>query len=150
MEIVPGLHQLKTPFPAPALPYIIPYALVGPDGVSLIDAGFGTPAATASMTAQLAALGFEPRQIRRLFITHAHPDHMGMASWVKEQAPDAEVIMLEREWQWIQDRWLDIEEWARLSDVWLVRHGLPQEEVDTARAAGALAPNAPAVRPGEA
>jgi glyoxylase-like metal-dependent hydrolase (beta-lactamase superfamily II) len=148
VEIVPGLHQLKTPFPAPALPYIIPYALEGEDGVSLVDAGFGTPAATEAMTKQLADLGFEPRQIKRLFVTHAHPDHLGMAAWIREQAPDVQIVMLEREWQWIQDRWLNSEEWTRLSDTWLVHHGLPQEEIDAAHAAGALAPNAPPVKAG--
>lgn len=150
MEIVPGLHQLKTPFPAPALPYIMPYALTGPEGVNLVDAGFGTPNAIEAMTRQLGELGYEPGQIRRLFITHAHPDHIGMAGWVKEQAPDAQVIMLEREWQWIQDRWLDNDAWTRLSDGWLVRHGVPQEEIDAAHAAGALAPDSPAVKPGDA
>jgi glyoxylase-like metal-dependent hydrolase (beta-lactamase superfamily II) len=150
VEIVPGLHQLKTPFPGPALPYIMPYALTGPEGVSLVDAGFGTPEATEAMTRQLSELGYEPAQIRRLFITHAHPDHIGMAGWVKQQAPDAQVIMLEREWQWIQDRWLDNDAWTRLSDGWLVRHGVPQDEIDAAHAAGALSPTSPAVKPGDA
>lgn len=150
MEIVPGLHQLKTPFPGPALPYIMPYALAGSDGVSLVDAGFGTPEATAAMTAQLAELGYEPKDIRRLFITHAHPDHIGMAGWIREHSPDVQIIMLEREWQWIQDRWLDGEAWTRLSDAWLVKHGVPQEEIDAAHEAGALSPTSPAVKPGEA
>ena len=149
MEIVPGLHQLKTPFPAPALPYIIPYALVDDDGVSLVDAGFGTLAACEAMAGQLEELGFTPREIRRLFVTHAHPDHIGMAGWVKEQAPDAQVIMLDREWRWIQDRWLNQEAWTSLSDAWLVRHGVPQEEIAAAHEAGALSPSAPAVRPGQ-
>src|SRR3546814_7901141 len=68
------------------LPYIMPYALRGSDGgVNLFDAGFGTPAAIEAMTAQLAVLGYAPGDIRRLFISHAHPDHIGMAGWVKEQ-----------------------------------------------------------------
>jgi len=149
VEIVPGLHQLKTPFPGPALPYIMPYALVGTDGVNLVDAGFGTPEAIAAMTAQLAELGFEPKDIRRLFITHAHPDHIGMAGWIKEQSPDVQIIMLEREWKWIQDRWLNSEAWTKLSDAWLVKHGVPQEEIDAAHEAGALSPTSPAVKPGE-
>lgn len=150
MEIVPGLHQLKTPMAAPALPYMLPYAFVGKDGVSLFDAGFGTPEATASMTAQLKVLGFEPKDIRRLIISHAHPDHIGMAGWVKEQAPDSDLVMMGREWQWIQDRWHNNNAWTQLSDGWLVRHGVPQDEVDAAQAAGALSPNSPTVKPGDA
>jgi len=150
VEIVPGLFQLKTPMMGPALPYVMPYALRGADGVSLFDAGFGTPPAVEAMTSELAGLGYEPKDIRRLFISHAHPDHIGMAGWVKEQSPDCQVIMLEREWQWIQDRWLDNAAWTALSDGWLVRHGLPPEEVEAAQAAGALSPNSPAVKPGDA
>jgi glyoxylase-like metal-dependent hydrolase (beta-lactamase superfamily II) len=149
VEIVPGLFQLKTPMMGPALPYIMPYALRGSDGVNLFDAGFGTPPAIESMTAQLKTLGYEPKDIRRLFISHAHPDHIGMAGWVKEQSPDCQVVMLEREWRWIQDRWLDNAAWTGLSDGWLVRHGVPQEDVDAAQAAGALSPTSPTVKPGE-
>ena len=127
----------------------MPYALVGTDGVSLVDAGFGTPAATEAMTEQLATIGYEPKDIRRILITHAHPDHIGMAGWIKEQSPDVQIIMLAREWKWIQDRWLDGEAWTRLSDAWLVKHGVPQEEIDAAHEAGALSPTSPAVKPGE-
>ncbi len=140
MEIVPGLHQLKTPFPAPALPYIIPYVFQGADGVSLFDAGFGTTAAIESLTAQLAALGTAPKDIRRVFVSHAHPDHIGMTAWIKEQSPDCELIMLEREWQWIQDRWLDNERWMQLSDRWMVTHGVSAEDIEAARAASAPGP----------
>jgi glyoxylase-like metal-dependent hydrolase (beta-lactamase superfamily II) len=145
VEIVPGLHQLKTPMTSPALPYMMPYVFEGADGVSLFDAGYGTPEATKSLTEQLARLGYEPKHIRRLIVSHAHPDHLGMAGWVKEQAPDAKLVMLAREWQWIQDRWADNAAWTRLSDEWLVRHGVPQVEVDESHAQGALAPNSPRV-----
>ncbi|MEX2373067.1 MAG: MBL fold metallo-hydrolase, partial [Dehalococcoidia bacterium] len=140
----------KTPMMGPALPYIMPYAFRGSDGVHLFDAGFGTPQATESLTAQLATLGYAPKDIRHLFISHAHPDHIGMAGWVKEQSPDCQIVMLEREWQWIQDRWLNNDAWTRLSDTWLVRHGVPPEDIEAAQSAAALSPNSPPVKPGEA
>jgi glyoxylase-like metal-dependent hydrolase (beta-lactamase superfamily II) len=150
VEIVPGLHQLKTPMTGPALPYMMPYLLEESDGVALFDAGFGTPEATRAMQEQLAALGYEPKDVRRLIISHAHPDHLGMARWVKDHSPDVELVMLAREWQWIQDRWLDNESWTRLSDEWLVHHGVPKAEVDEAHAQAALAPTSPRVRPAAA
>ena len=57
MEIVPGLHQIKTPMPSPALPYVMAYVLEGKDGISLFDSGYGTPAACEAMTARLQDLG---------------------------------------------------------------------------------------------
>lgn len=149
MEIVSGLHQLKTPMPSPALPYIIPYVFEDGDGLSLYDAGYGTPAAIETMTSELARLGYEPKHIRRLMISHAHPDHLGMAAWIKEQSPDCELVLLGREAEWVKSRWRDNEAWSRMSDVWMVRHGMPQAEIDAANEAGAVAPNSPTVRAGE-
>ncbi len=143
MEIVPGLHQLKTPMPSPALPYILAYAFVGGDGVSLFDTGYGTPEAIEAMTGELRRLGCEPKDICRVIISHAHPDHLGMMGWVKEQSPDCEVVMLEREWEWMSARHGDaessdegMEAFMRRSDGWLVRHGVPQEEIEEAQRNG--------------
>ena len=143
LEIVPDLHQLKTPMPSPALPYILAYAFLGGDGVSLFDTGYGTPEAIEAMTGELRRLGCEPKDIRRVMISHAHPDHMGMVGWVKEQSPDCEVVMLEREWEWMSVRFRDGENsdqgmsaFMRRSDGWLVRHGVPQEEVEEAHLNG--------------
>ena len=149
MEIVPGLHQLKTPMPSPALPYVLPYAFECDDGVALFDAGFGTPQAIETMTAELKLIGYEPKDIRRVMISHAHPDHYGMVSWIREQSPDCDVVMLEREWQWVVDRWMDNDAWTKLSDVWMVRHGVPGEEVEEAHRQGAMAPDSPRVRAGD-
>jgi len=104
VEIVPGLHQIKTPMPRPELPYVFAYLFEGGDGITLFDSGFGTPEAMAALTAGLATRGHEPSDIRRLIISHAHPDHYGMAAWVKEQAPSCELVMLEQEWAWLRAR----------------------------------------------
>ena len=139
MEIVPGLHQLKTPMPSLGLPYVLAYAFVGGDGVSLFDTGYGTPAAIEAMTGELQRLGREPKDIRRVMISHAHPDHLGMVGWVKEQSPDCDVVMMEREWEWMSARHSDggsgdgYESWLRRSDGWLVRHGVPHAEIEEAQ-----------------
>jgi glyoxylase-like metal-dependent hydrolase (beta-lactamase superfamily II) len=139
VEIVPGLHQIKTPMNGGGLSFVMPYVFEEPDGaVTLFDAGFGTPEATRAMTEALRDLGHQPSDIRRLIISHAHPDHLGMAGWVKEQSPDSELVMLEREWQWIRERWIGFDEWEDESNDWLVRHGIPRAEVDQADRAGAI------------
>jgi glyoxylase-like metal-dependent hydrolase (beta-lactamase superfamily II) len=138
VEIVSGLHQLRTPMDPPGPPFVMPYLFEGPDGVALFDAGFGTSEATRAMTDELSARGYTPADIRMLVISHAHPDHLGMATWVKEQSPDCELVMMEREWQWIQDRWLGLDNWEEHTNDWLVHHGIARAEVDAADRAGAM------------
>jgi glyoxylase-like metal-dependent hydrolase (beta-lactamase superfamily II) len=138
VEIVPGLHQIKTPMNTPGLDFVMPYVFEEADGVTLFDAGYGTNEATAAMTAELAERGYQPSDIKRLIISHAHPDHLGMAGWVKEQSPDSELVMLEREWEWIRQRWMDFQHWEDASNTWLVRHGVSAAEVEAADRAGAI------------
>jgi glyoxylase-like metal-dependent hydrolase (beta-lactamase superfamily II) len=127
-EIVPGLYRLRTPMTSKALPWAMPYALCGPDGVSLFDSGYGTPEAIESMESQLEAIGYEPAQIRRLIVSHSHPDHLGMAGWVKEQAPDCELVMHEREAQWHHEMRHGPEDFLRRTSEWLMRHGVSRDE----------------------
>jgi len=122
----------------PGLPFVMPYLFEGPDGVALFDAGYGTNEATRAMSQELSSRGYQPSDIRMLVISHAHPDHLGMAAWVKEQSPDAQLVMLEREWQWIQDRWLGFDDWEAQSNGWLIRHGISRTEVEAADRAGAI------------
>lgn len=100
-EIVPAsggrgaLYRLRTPMSSTALPWVMPYAFVPEteEGVTLFDAGCGTPDATEAMTRQLADLGRTPADVRRLIVSHFHPDHVGMAGWLQEQNPDLELVM---------------------------------------------------------
>ena len=68
--------------PSPDLPYAMAYAFVGGDSVSPFDSGFGTPEATEAMTAGLREIGFQPADIVRVVVSHAHPDHLGMVGWI--------------------------------------------------------------------
>ena len=101
-------------------------------GGSIASAGMRLrplPLLFGALTAGLATRGHEPSDIRRLIISHAHPDHYGMAAWVKEQAPSCELVMLEQEWAWLRAREGTPEEWMVRSDGWLARHGMSADEI---------------------
>ncbi|MDP6605093.1 MAG: MBL fold metallo-hydrolase [Dehalococcoidia bacterium] len=161
MEIVPGLHQIKTPMPSPALPYVLAYVLEGNDGVTLFDTGYGTPEATAAMTAGLKTLWHEPKDVKRVIVSHFHPDHLGMVGWFREQSPDVELVLGAKEWEYMAHRVphpgayggdrkdaqkdeaakdgkgsIGSEDWFRLADDWMMQHGITQAEVDAGRASG--------------
>ncbi len=54
-----------------------------------MDAGPRTDAAWEALIAGLAAQDLTPRDLRHIFITHAHVDHYGNARRLAEAAPDA-------------------------------------------------------------
>ena len=83
-EPAPGVFRLVLPLPWPGLDRVNAYALAGDDGVSLVDCGARDPAidgdhALDHLEAALGAAGFELSNVRRLVITHPHPDHLGLA-----------------------------------------------------------------------
>jgi len=71
------------------------YALEGTDGLTLVDAGSG-PAA-GKVLQQLQASGRQPSDVKRILITHAHPDHVGGLSKL-QAATGAQVMAHALEW----------------------------------------------------
>ena len=119
-EIIDGIYQLITPFPdvtfadakrlrselqaAPritkGLPYVMPYLVKGGGETMLIDCGWNTDNAYHALEEGMKEHNSHPSEVTKLFITHVHPDHYGMAGRLKQLATldliihekDAEVI----------------------------------------------------------
>ena len=72
------LHPISIPTPFPVGPVNV-YLLDGPSP-ALVDAGPDTDAAMEALQKGLAAYGHTLSEIRHLVITHAHPDHYGLAA----------------------------------------------------------------------
>ncbi|MCI0729670.1 MAG: MBL fold metallo-hydrolase, partial [Chloroflexi bacterium] len=87
-QIVPGVHTFT------GLMVGRVYLLEGEDGLSLVDASL--PNAAGKILKQLAAAGHQPGDVKRIFITHAHPDHVGALPALKA-ATGAAVIATEQE-----------------------------------------------------
>lgn len=66
------------------------------DGYLMVDAGHGTPQCLEALEAGLAQHGIDWNEIRTLFLTHAHPDHIGLVSQILEKT-GARVMMHPRE-----------------------------------------------------
>jgi glyoxylase-like metal-dependent hydrolase (beta-lactamase superfamily II) len=95
-RVVEGVHQLKLPVPFP-LKFIASYLVEGRDGWTMIDPGFDYPPAREAWESEAARMGLDlDRDVRRIIVTHLHPDHIGLARWLEGRS-GASVRMLEDE-----------------------------------------------------
>jgi glyoxylase-like metal-dependent hydrolase (beta-lactamase superfamily II) len=69
-QVAPGVHRLGGTL-------VNFYLVVHDDGLVLVDAG--VPAHQGELRDRLAALGARPDDLRAVLLTHAHPDHTGLA-----------------------------------------------------------------------
>ncbi|PYY51967.1 hypothetical protein DEI84_02495 [Curtobacterium sp. MCBD17_023] len=65
--------------------------LAGRDGVSLIDAGY--PADSALVVDSIRISGYDPSELKRVFITHGHVDHVGGVPEILKRYPDVDVLV---------------------------------------------------------
>jgi glyoxylase-like metal-dependent hydrolase (beta-lactamase superfamily II) len=78
-EVVPGIHMLELPLPF-SLGIVNVWLVRLESGWLLIDTGMQTEACFDALARALEGLSVDWRDIRRILLTHIHPDHMGLAS----------------------------------------------------------------------
>jgi glyoxylase-like metal-dependent hydrolase (beta-lactamase superfamily II) len=80
LEVAPGVLWLRMPLPF-ALDHINLWALDDRDGWAVVDTGIRSEE-TAAAWRSLFAGSADKRPLTRVFVTHMHPDHIGMAGWL--------------------------------------------------------------------
>jgi len=96
-EISDDVFMLTLPMPF-RLQHVNIYALIRDGRVSLIDTGPNFPGVLAALEKNLDGLGRKISDIDRIFITHFHADHCGLAGAVQEVS-GAAVYMREIEYK---------------------------------------------------
>ena len=97
------------PLPIPSLRSVNVYLIEGDRGWSIVDSGMHTTEAETALRSGLADAAIQMADIRTAFITHLHPDHLGMAGTIRDAG--AELLM-------------HGPEIARAREVWGADHGL--------------------------
>jgi len=90
-HVAPGVRRLALPLPIPSLRAVNVYLLEGDGGWTVVDSGMHTPEAEAALRSGLAETRIGMPDIRTAFITHLHPDHLGMAGTLRDSG--AELLM---------------------------------------------------------
>ncbi len=128
MEVVSGIHQIKVPFPKGMLGHTNVYVLEGDEGNILIDSGWDSTESLWALKEGLTSEHLKLRDIKKVVITHLHPDHYGLASKVK-QLCGAKVAMHRVEGELINSRYKDFGVLLKETEEELRRNGVPQTEL---------------------
>jgi glyoxylase-like metal-dependent hydrolase (beta-lactamase superfamily II) len=108
IQLTPRLHQIR-------LPVGHAYLWHDPDdGLTLIDAGL--PGSAPTIAAAIRQAGYQTADLRRLVLTHFHPDHVGAAADIADWG-DVEVLAHQADAPFIRDQAAgpppDLADWER-------------------------------------
>jgi glyoxylase-like metal-dependent hydrolase (beta-lactamase superfamily II) len=128
IEVTSGIYRMPLPVPVTSLGHINTYLVKGDGGHLLIDTGWNTEESFDSLKEQLAELGVSGSQISQIVVTHAHPDHYGLAGKLKDLF-GATLYFHHLEKDFIETRYVSMEELIRELGRWLERNGVPPERL---------------------
>jgi len=128
LDVGPGVWQLPLPI---AWENGSVNCFLLPDGeqVDLIDCGMNAEESFALIRAAVAELAGPRGRLRRLLVTHIHPDHYGGAGELTER--DGAVLFLHRlEVPMVHPRYLEIDQLVEEVGRYLQVHGVPEAAAD--------------------
>jgi glyoxylase-like metal-dependent hydrolase (beta-lactamase superfamily II) len=133
-EVIPGIHWIKSPISLEesSLSHVNVYLIRGDKGYLLIDTGWNTDASFATLHNHLVKNGLSFEDISQILVTHVHPDHYGMAGRIK-QLSGATIAMHHIEKDFIEPRYVSMEELLHQTDHLLVTNGVPEHEMAAMR-----------------
>ena len=128
-EVAPQLWRIETPHGNPFIKSVNAYVIETGSELFLVDSGINNDQSWEILTAALTGLGFDPSGVRRIVLTHFHPDHAGLALRF-QQLHSSEVSMHEQDVEYAAWRWSDSDDGGRQQHAWLVRYGFPFDEAE--------------------
>lgn len=106
IRVAEGILWLRLPLPM-ALDHVNIYALDDGDSWSIVDAGLSSKRAKA-IWERLLSGPLQGKPVRRVILTHHHPDHVGLAGWF--QSRGAELLATRTAWLYARMLTLDVQE----------------------------------------
>jgi glyoxylase-like metal-dependent hydrolase (beta-lactamase superfamily II) len=128
MEIAPNLFRLQVPIPNNPLGHLNVYAIPEEDGWTIVDVGINAEEVYRSLVDQIRALAGDVTSIRRIILTHWHPDHFGLAHRIKKES-GARITMHEQDVALLNYVFFDRPRAAGSYFNYLLENGVPREEL---------------------
>ncbi|MFK7746744.1 MAG: MBL fold metallo-hydrolase [Roseobacter sp.] len=107
IEVAPGVLWMRLPLPM-KLDHVNVYALDDGDSWTVIDTGFASKRGR-KIWETLMQGPLQGRPIRRVVVTHHHPDHVGLAGWLQS---DHGAELITSRTAWLFSRMLTLDEQA--------------------------------------
>jgi glyoxylase-like metal-dependent hydrolase (beta-lactamase superfamily II) len=126
--IAPGIHEVRLPIPWEE-GIVNCFLFSAGEQVDLLDCGIQTDASVATVLAAIREVGGPDAKLRRLVITHIHPDHFGAAGAIKE-ATGAELYMHRLEVPMVHPRYLELEHLIAEVGQNLRLNGVPESDIN--------------------
>ena len=131
VQLEADLFCVRMPIPFP-LGSVNAYVVRTPRGAVLVDAGLRTPECFSALQEALDAAGLQPSQFQAVILTHAHPDHIGLAG-VLQELTGAPLYLLDVEERlarriWVEDYGFRVQVIVEMLTV----HGVPKPWVEEA------------------
>ena len=114
------------------------YLLRDGETFTLIDTGLQTEESRQALNEKLAILKVPVGRIKRILITHIHPDHFGIAGELRERA-EAELVIHRLEVALMEPRYARAEDLVRDVADWLSKNGVPPAEAEFVKTASMAA-----------
>jgi glyoxylase-like metal-dependent hydrolase (beta-lactamase superfamily II) len=105
IEVAPHILWMRLPLPM-ALDHVNVFALDDGDGWTVVDTGFSSRRSKA-IWQRLIEGPLAGKPIKRLIVTHYHPDHIGLAGWF--QAMGVELLTSRISWLYARMLVLDVQ-----------------------------------------
>lgn len=105
VQIAPGILWVRLPLPM-KLDHVNCYVLDDGDGWTILDTGIASNRTRAIWEALLAG-PLAGKSVKRVVVTHHHPDHVGLAGWF--MARGAELLMPRTAWLMARMLTLDVQ-----------------------------------------
>jgi glyoxylase-like metal-dependent hydrolase (beta-lactamase superfamily II) len=120
------------------------YLIKGRQSSALIDSGWGEERSKRELFAQLKEIGADPQKVKEVVITHAHPDHYGLAGEFQREC-GASILLHENDLCLV--RLANLDNYRSEMEKWLSKYVADPSEVSRPSNLRNFAPSLPIARP---
>ncbi|MGG2199098.1 MULTISPECIES: MBL fold metallo-hydrolase [Paenibacillus] len=131
-EIREGLFRLPIPVPFP-MKFVYCYLFRDRRGWSIVDAGMQHEEAVRAWKSVFDRLRIDPKAVHSLYVTHFHPDHLGLAGLLQDWT-GAPVYMSPQEMTMAKQVWSPGSTQAEEVRRMCLSHGMPDELAEQVKA----------------